>query len=514
MKRVTCIFGSKLVLLAVVILTFSLLTFFPAQLYGQEKFEIAGKTYTQKEKKWFLESKGKLYEVNPRIITAKFKTYATATDKKAFYAEHGFTEVRTNKLGFVDLKVPEGANPVDFIKKLQEENLIESAEVNTFGEYVAVANPDDPRFKDQWYLPKINVSPNPTDCAWNTTTGSDDIIIAVLDSGTDIGHQDLIGNIWINPREDVDGDRAIVPAHPEHLDTDDINGVDEDNNGYSDDLCGWDFSNNNRNVRGPFYHGTHVAGIIGAMTNNKSGVAGVAGGWGNTGGCLIMALQVGDYGPDGSILDDAIIYAADNGAHIITMSLSIATSNAVDAALNYAYNTQGVFIDCAAGNDSGAVSYPATNTNVVAVSSLDKSDVISTFSNRGPEIELAAPGEEIWSTRLNNTYGEGDGTSYSSPQVAGVAGLILSCKPALTNIQVRTFLQNSAFDLGAAGRDNLYGFGRVDALEAIKAAGCVVICECRCSPAGASGGTNVAWIMLVPIIVGIVWRWKVKKNQK
>lgn len=513
----------RLVLAIAIALTFLIpvMCFLSANVYGQQKIEVAGKTYTQEEEKWFVESEGKRYEVNPKVITVKFKADVSADVKSSFYSEQRFTEIRSNKLGFVDLEVPEGANPIEYIQRLQEENIIESAEVNTFGEYVAVMSPNDPKFTDQWHLPKTNTAPNPTDSAWEINTGSESIIIAVLDSGTDIGHEDLISNIWINSAEDVDGDRAIVPANPDHLDNDDKNGVDEDGNGRIDDLCGWDFHNNNNNVRGPYYHGTHVAGIIGAMSNSGTGLAGVAGGWGSKKGCLVMALGVGDTDPDGSILDDAIIYAADNGARIITMSLSIASSTAIDTAINYAYNTVGVFIDCAAGNfeagESSDVRYPATNPNVVAVSSADKNDIIADHSCRGPEVELAAPGVEIWSTRLNNTYGQGNGTSYAAPQVAGVAGLILSCNTSLTNIQVRTHLQTSAVDLGDTGRDDLYGFGRLDALAGLNAAGCEKEeppCTCTCSAASATGSGKIAWVILVPIAIGLAWRWKIKKKQK
>jgi len=444
-------------------------SFLVINLYAQQTKSIAGKIYTQEQGKWFTEYAGKRFEINSRVITVKFKAGITAASKRGFYSRESFTEVRSNALGYIDLQVPEGTNPLDYIQKLQRENLIESAEVNTIGEYVATAN--DPNFANQWHLVGTSVA-GAAQSAWDLTTGSKNIIIGVLDSGTDIGHEDLIGNIWINTAEDIDGDQSIVSANPDHLDNDDKNLVDDGGNGFVDDLCGWDFFNNNNNVRGPFFHGTHVAGIIGAMTNNGAGVSGVAGGFNGTKGCQIMALGVGDSAPDGSILDDAIIYAADNRAHIITLSLTVAPSTAIDAAIDYAYNQKGVFIDCAAGNSGGAVSYPATNTNVVAVSSTDMADVISAFSNRGPEIELAAPGEQIWSTQLNNTYGQSQGTSFSAPQVAGVAGLLLSCDPSLTNNQVRSILHSNSVDLGAPGKDDLYGFGRIDALAALQAIGC------------------------------------------
>ncbi len=491
---------------AVNALCFFLLVFLPANLSAQEKMEIAGKTYTKEQEKWFVEDAGQRYEVNPSVITVRFGAGMTAAARSSFYSQHGFTQIRTNPLGYVDLEVPEGTSPLEYVQQLKEEAGVVSAEVNTFGKYLPVMDPNDPKASDQWHLPHTRVAPNPTESAWEITTGSPGIIIAVLDSGTDVGHEDLKGNIWINPGEDIDGDGAIVPANPDHLDNDDKNAVDDDGNGKVDDLVGWDFSNNNNNVRGPFYHGTHVAGIIGAMTNNGTGVAGVAGGWGSKKGSRIMALGVGDNAPNGSILDDAIIYAADNGARVITMSLSVGSSAAIDAALNYAYNTKGVFIDNAAGNSGGAVTYPATNANVVAVSATDQTDIIAGFSNRGPEVELAAPGVQIWSTQLNNTYGQDNGTSFASPQVAGVAGLLRSCRPSLTNIQVRTFLQNSAVDLGSPGKDNLYGFGRLDALAALNAAGCKPpICSTIIlqPPPRDGGQTLVYWgLLLLPALLG------------
>lgn len=443
-------------------------------LSADEPVTLRGKTYVMQDNEWYvIVNEKKRFKVNTEIITIKFKKDTQKNSKDALIKKQQLNIYRTNKLGYIDIKLPAGTNPIEYVQKLQQENIIESAEVNIFGEYTAPKTPDDPNFANQWHLPKINAAPNPTDSAWDITTGSSNIIVAILDSGTDVGHEDLIGNVWINPLEDVDNDQMLVPANADHLDADDINTLDDDGNGYVDDLAGWDFHNNDNNVRGPFYHGTHVAGIVGARTNNTTGVAGVAGGWKGQAGVKLMAVGVGDNSPDSAALDDAIIYAADNGARVITMSLTILSNAAVDSALDYAYNTKGVFINNAAGNGNGSpVSYPANNPNVVAVSSTNQTDNLSGFSNLGPEIELAAPGEQIWSTRLNNTYGQGPGTSYASPQVAGTAGLVLSCKPSLTNKQVRKILQTSATDLGAAGRDNSFGFGRLDALAALEEAGC------------------------------------------
>ena len=431
--------------------------------WAQKSVRMDGQTFTQQQSRWYMDADGTRYEVNPTVVTVKFKQDSTQAARSSLRQSMNFSEIRQNALGYVDLVIPAGADPIEYVQMLQQQNSVVSAQVNTFGEYVAV--PNDPSFPVQWHLPKINAPQ-----AWDVNTGSDNVIIAVLDSGTDVGHQDLAANVWINPGEDVDGDNALNPAAVDHIDADDKNGIDDDGNGKVDDLAGWDFFNDNNNVRGPFFHGTHVAGIVAASTDNAVGVAGVGGGFGGTPGLKIMAIGVGDNFPDGSILDDAIIYAADNGADVITLSLSVGSSLAIDDALDYAANTMGVFINNASGNNGPAVSYPATDTNVVAVGATGPADIVSVFSNTGPEVELSAPGEEIWSTQNNNTYDEGDGTSYASPQVAAVAGLILSCDNTLTNSEVRNILTSTSVDLGNPGRDELYGFGRLDAKAALDAA--------------------------------------------
>ena len=493
------------------ILAFALILVFItfAQIPAQQTKTISGQTYVQENEKWFVEYAGDRFEVDPDVITVKFRKDVGDSAKSALYAAQKFSEIRSNKLGFIDLKVPEGMHPLEFVEKLQQEDIVEIAEVNTFGEYVVAMNPDDPQYTNQWHISKTRVTR-----AWEATTGSSNILIGILDSGTDIGHEDLSGNIWINPAEDIDGDRAIVATNSDHLDNDDKNDIDDDGNGFIDDLCGWDFDNDTNDVRGPYYHGTHVAGVVGAMSNNNTGVAGVAGGWGTGRGCTMMIVGVGDNAPNGGVLDDAIIYAADNGAHIISLSLKVASSVAIDNAINYAYNTQGVLLVCAASNDAGTVKYPATHTDVMAVSSVDNTDTISGFSNRGPEIEITAPGDTIWSTQLNNTYGWSNGTSFAAPQVSAVAGLILSCNDTLTNAEVRNLLQTQAVDLGDPGRDDLYGFGRLDAKRAVEAAGCdIENCNCRCNASGATGNKNIAWIMLTPVAVGLIWRYRIKKRQ-
>jgi subtilisin family serine protease len=462
---------------------------------AQTSITFEGKTYFEEKGKWFLQVGQKSFEVVPNVVTVKFYDNVKFTNKTSFYRERGTEVIRENKLGFVDLKVPPGKNPLEFVIELRESAMVESAEVNTIGEWIETKDsdpssedpsgknfqtiPNDPRFNDQWGLNNTGQTGGTGDAdidapeAWDISTGNPGVIVGVLDSGVDINHQDLECNIWVNPGEDLDNDGVV-------WDLDDLNGVDDDGNGKIDDITGWDFHNGNNDPRGPFYHGTHVAGIVGACGNNATGVIGVAGGFGSNPGVKMMTIGVGDNFPDGSILDDAIIYAADMGARVITMSLSVGSSAAINSALNYAYNNRGVFINNASGNDNGPVSYPANNPNVVAVGATDHNDnrakpaTVGWGSNYGPELEVVAPGVNIWSTRIGNNYGTGGGTSYASPHVAGTAALLFSVKPSATNAEVRQCITDTAEDQvgepieDTPGRDDYYGFGRINAEQAVR----------------------------------------------
>jgi hypothetical protein len=219
---------------------------------------------------------------------------------------------------------------------------------------------------------------------------------------------------------------------------------------------------------GKTIHGTLVAGIVGAKTNNGLGVAGVAGGWGAQ-GARLMILQVGDEAPDGSWLDDAILYAGSKGAKIIQLSLSVPQTAAIDAALAAVSLTYGCLVVGGAGNESGgAILYPATNPYVMAVTATDQNDNWATFSSKGPETSVAAPGANIYSTRPSNGYTNVySGTSYAAPHVSGIAALNKLINPALTNTQNRDIIQQSADDKGAPGKDDYYGWGRANAYQSV-----------------------------------------------
>jgi subtilisin family serine protease len=363
--------------------------------------------------------------------------------------------MRVNRLGIVDLEVPEGSDLAAWCELVHRSGLVRYAEVATSGSYTATQN--DPRYPEQWALDNTGQTGGTpgadidAERVWDLTAGSPSIVVAILDSGTDIDHEDLAANVWHNEGE--------IPN----------NGSDDDGNGYVDDWEGWDFDGGDNDPRPSFYHGTHVTGIVNAVGSNGVGIAGLAGGLGGP-GVRGMALGVGTNAPNGSVLDDAILYAADNGAHVITISLDTGETQAINDALDYAYNTKDVFIDCAAGNSGSSVGYPANRPEVMAVGSTDHRDDRSSFSNPGPEVEVAAPGSNILSTGIGDTYATNSGTSFAAPYVAGLAALIRSRNSGLSAADVRQLIIDSAEDVEDPGFDELTGHGRINAFDAVSLA--------------------------------------------
>ena len=247
------------------------------------------------------------------------------------------------------------------------------------------------------------------------------------------------------------------------------NGIDDDGNGYVDDVKGWDFFNKDNDPYDDNNHGTHVSGTVAAVANNAKGVAGVS--WNSR----IMALKFLSGSGYGYSSDAAIAtrYAADNGAKVINNSWGSYYSPYEDQilldALDYAHDDHNVVIVNAAGNSYGDVykATPANNNNVIAVAATDSSDSRAYFSNYGQRIDVAAPGVSIKSSVPANAYDNYSGTSMASPHVAGLAALILANNPTLENEEVRQVLKRSSDDLGAGGWDTSYGAGRINANNAL-----------------------------------------------
>jgi len=285
--------------------------------------------------------------------------------------------------------------------------------------------PDDPYYGQQWHFGSIRAEEG-----WEVTRGSDSVTIAVIDTGVDHNHPDLAGRV----------------------------------------TAGYDYVNGDGDPYDDNGHGTHVAGLAAAATDNGIGVAGVD--W----NARILPLKVLDSSGNGydSDIASAIRYAADSGAQVINMSLGSSTSSyTLQSAVNYAYG-RGVTIVAAAGNDgSGSVSYPAAYNGVIAVGAIDSGDSKADFSNYGSKLDLVAPGVSVYSTYAGSRYQSMSGTSMASPIVAGSACLVLAAFPSLSGKpdEVASKLTSTASDLGSAGFDEYYGYGKVNLAAALEGGG-------------------------------------------
>ena len=290
--------------------------------------------------------------------------------------------------------------------------------------------PNDPSFGSLWGLSNngsqggllnadINIEP-----AWALGTATS-IVTAVIDTGVDYTHPDLASNIWTNTDE-VAG-----------------NGIDDDGNGFVDDVRGWDFVNNDSDPMDDNGHGTHVAGTIGAVGNNGIGVTGVA--W----TASIMPLKFLDQSGSGSLSDaiKAIQYARVNGAKIINASWGGGGfSSALQSAISQFITSGGLFV-AAAGNEATnndvTPSYPANYQGVISVGASTRTDTRASFSNYGTSVDVFAPGQSILSTLPGNRYGSLSGTSMATPQVAGALALLWGQNPTLSATTISQALINS-----------------------------------------------------------------------
>jgi len=269
--------------------------------------------------------------------------------------------------------------------------------------------------------------------AWDLHTGTADIIIAIIDTGVSHSHPDLAAK--------------LIPGR----------NTQDDNNDTDDSIL--------------ISHGTHCAGIASAISNNGQGIAGVS--W----GALIMPIKVLNWLGMGTDQDvaEGIIWAADHGAHVGSLSLGSAQGSSIlHDAVVYAYN-RGMVLCCASGNDGGPpILYPARYPETIAVGATDNRDQVADFTSTGPEMSVAAPGVNIyscWDTLFSpNTYSYQSGTSMACPHVSGLAALVWSANPTLTNDEVRAIIESTADDKGAPGHDPYYGYGRINAYAAVAAA--------------------------------------------
>lgn len=347
-------------------------------------------------------------------IVVKFRPGAAADGRRSANTENRTTDIPNpalDKIGVSHLRIPAGSSVGEMVAVYERNPNVEYAQPNYLRE--AIENPNDPSLGSQWALTKIGAQN-----AWGVSTGTTSVILAVLDTGLDVNHADLKNWAGSAPTADDHG------------------------------------------------HGTLVAGLAAAATNNATGISSLC--W----KCTILSLKVLNATGSGSdtTIAGAIITAADAGAKVINMSFGgYSTTPAMQDAVNYAWG-KGAILIAAAGNDNVSTPiYPAALNNVLSVGATDSSDAKATFSNFGAWVQVAAPGVNVGTTKMGGAYGGSSGTSMAAPIVSSLAGYLLSANPGLTNQEITSLIKQNSDQV--AGSAALGGAGRINAQKAIAAAG-------------------------------------------
>ena len=339
---------------------------------------------------------------------------------------HGGKARRIGKSDLFVVDLPGNASEVAVQARLAHNPHLKFAELDRRVEPGFAAN--DPYLGSQWHLSKINAS-----AAWDVARGQG-VTIAILDTGVAATHPDLAAN--------------LVP--------------------------GWNVYGNNADTSDPHGHGTAVAGAAAAVFNNGQGVASVAG------SAKIMPVRIADANAYAywSTVAQGLTWAADNGARVANISyVGVAGSSAVQSAAQYMKSKGGLVIVCAGNNgkDEGI----APSSTMIPVSATNSTDAKTSWSSFGSFVAVSAPGQDIWTTTRAGGYQAWWGTSMASPVVAGVVASMMAAKPTLSAAQVESLLYSTSVDLGTAGRDPLYGHGRVDAAAAVAAAAAAVTADAQ-----------------------------------
>ncbi|MCD6291350.1 MAG: S8 family serine peptidase, partial [Anaerolineae bacterium] len=324
----------------------------------------------------------------------------------------------------------------------------------------AAAVPNDPDFPShQWNLRIVDAP-----AAWDAIRDAQDVLIAVVDTGVDYEHPDLRGSRWLNPAESV-----YNPWLGRYIC--DRDGIDDDANGYVDDCYGWDWVDYDAAPMDGNGHGTRVAGIAAAATDNGIGIAGM--GW----GARFMALRVLDRNGQGDIANllSALHYLGPFASHrhiVVNLSLSLSpgtSSQTLRSAVEWAQE-QGMLLVAASGNEGlGRLNEPAAYPDVLAVGATDAADERWEKSNFGQGLDVVAPGVDIYAPTLGFSYNQDTGTSFATPHVSGLAALLWSAVPDLTADEVAGIIRETANDVNAdtrPGPDDHIGWGRINARKA------------------------------------------------
>ena len=400
-------------------------------------------------------------EYVPNQVTALFSETATQAEIEGLVSQMSATVVSANPyFPFYVLQLPSSTSVEDAKAFLNASPLVRVSVPNYI--MFSAATPNDPSFSLLWGMNNTGQTGGNANAdidapeAWNLTTGSSNIVVAVIDTGVDQTHPDLAQNLWTNQAE-ANG----------------ISNVDDDGNGFVDDIHGWNFISNSNNTQDDHGHGTHVAGTIGAVGNNGTGVAGVN--WTVT----IMPIKVLASNGRGTFAAyfNALAYAAQNGAHVTSASLGGIVSDSISNynSLYDAANTGSMLNIVAAGNEGLNIDkdprlwIPAEidRSNLITVGATDHSDSIASFSNYGStSVDLTAPGVDILSTTWGGGTGYMSGTSMATPHVSGVAALVLSRYPEFIGNPsgLRTRIE-SGVDV-VSGHGNIRTGGRLNAYNA------------------------------------------------
>ncbi|MDQ3191711.1 MAG: S8 family peptidase [Bacteroidota bacterium] len=311
------------------------------------------------------------------------------------------------------------------------------------------------------YVPKLLYTPNDINISnqyslellkayqgWDISKGDTSVVIGILDTGTDFNHPDLTGNIKYNYN-------------------DPINGIDDDGDGYIDNFHGWDLGeNNNYPQSNSASHGVHVTGIAAAGTNNSTGIAGVGF------NCKYLPVKISNLNGALTQAYNGIVYAADQGCHIINCSWgSVGGGQFGQDIINYATFNKGALVVAAAGNNSKDENfYPASYKNSLSVGATNKDDKKWAGSNYGYSVDLCAPGDGIYSTLPDNSYGSSSGTSMAAPNAAGAAALVKSRFPSYSALQIAEQLKVTSDNIELVNADTLkskLGTGRINIYRAL-----------------------------------------------
>lgn len=354
--------------------------------------------------------------IKGRILVQPRAGLSSAQFNRILQAQGGRSVSAIRELNVHIIELPDTASEIAVANILKNNPHIQFAEPDMLLPPSLTSN--DPYFPYQWHLTKMQ-APG----AWDVSLGAG-VTVAILDTGVDATHPDLAGQL----------------------------------------VAGWNMYDNNADTSDVHGHGTKVAGVVGAASNNGAGVSSLA--W----YAKLMPVRISQ--PDGwasfSTIASGLTRAADYGARVANISYGVSGSSTVQSAAQYMKNKGGVTV-VSAGNTGVLVSTAASDT-MISVSATDTNDALTSWSSFGPYVDVSAPGSGIWTTVRGGGYGSVSGTSFSSPATAGTVALMLAANSLLSPANIDSLLKSSAVDLGAAGWDQYYGAGRVNTTAAVYAA--------------------------------------------